>query len=128
MVMTEGETYYALMFRDGIVAGEFASRLGDFIRSPAGASFADRAAPAQVQVWIASPRRGSATSGSCCVYLSERALEAVRVVPLEAPEARRVSAAELPARRLLIVGDAETAAENAAESAARPTGTTGTTA
>ena len=102
-VTESGETYYALKFPDGIAAGDFAARLRDFLRSPDGTRFLKAGG---ALVWITTPHRGMSKDDFCCVYLSEAAFDAVRAARLEAPDAERVRAADLPEQRVLVIGEA----------------------
>ena len=103
-VTEPSDTFYALKFSDGIAAGEFATQLGEFLRSPGGARFLDER---RAQVWITAPRRGVTKDDFCCVYLSEGALEAVRAAGLDAPEPERVRRADLPEQRVLVIGEVD---------------------
>jgi hypothetical protein len=103
-VTEPSDTFYALKFSDGIAAGEFATQLGEFLRSPGGTRFLDER---RAQVWITAPRRGVTKDDFCCVYLREGALEAVRAAGLDAPDAERVRRADLPEQRVLVIGEVD---------------------
>jgi hypothetical protein len=101
MPTPEGELY-ALQFRDGIEAGDFAAtlqrRLADVGDDDSGN---DGERP---MVWILEPFVHYASGETCCLYLNARALGIVRRSGLQVPRAERIAKDDLPERTLLIVG------------------------
>jgi hypothetical protein len=99
--MRPGDELYALQFRDGIEAGEFAAALQRCLSDAAGDSGESDDKP---MAWILEPFVHFASGETCCVYLNERALAMARGTDLQVPHAERIARDDLPERTLLILG------------------------
>jgi hypothetical protein len=97
MATADGELY-ALQFKDGIEAGDFAASLQRHLGDRTDGD-ADRP-----RAWILEPFVHYASGETCCVYLNARALEIVRGSGLQFPRAERIAADDLPERTLMIFG------------------------
>jgi hypothetical protein len=99
--MKLGGELYALQFRDGIEAGEFAAALQRCLSDTVSSS---GDADERPMAWILEPFVHYASGETCCVYLNERALSLVRDTNLQVPRAERIASDDLPERTLLILG------------------------
>lgn len=95
---TADRELYALQFRDGIEAGDFAASLQRHLEDREDGS-GDRP-----MAWILEPFVHYASGETCCVYLNARALDIVRSSGLQIPRAERIAPDDLPERTLLIFG------------------------
>jgi hypothetical protein len=89
---------YALQFRDGIEAGDFAASLQRHLGDH------EDGAGGRPRAWILEPFVHYASGETCCVYLNARALEIVQNSGLQIPRAERIASDDLPERTLLIFG------------------------
>ncbi|MFN2564985.1 MAG: hypothetical protein ABR499_08250 [Gemmatimonadaceae bacterium] len=95
--------YFALEFKDGIAAADFAAALVNFLGSSEGESYS--AGPGGVEVWISSPLTRGGEGMHCCIYTNESAVRAAQAAGLGIRRAERVDPADLPRRRVLIIGN-----------------------
>jgi hypothetical protein len=99
--MKLGGELYALQFRDGIEAGEFAAALQRQLSDTTRGSGDTDERP---MAWILEPFVHYSSGETCCVYLNERALTLVKGTDLQVPRAERIASDDLPERTLLILG------------------------